>query len=54
MVMLEQCKTTDLKFQQLHWKEQEKDEDHVKDGEKRLKRIKHNGNRHELATDHQE
>ena len=30
------------------------DEDHVKDGEKRLKRIKHNGNRHELARDHQE
>jgi len=52
--MLEQCKTKDLKFQQLQWKEQGKDEDHVKDGEKRVKRIKHNGNRHKLATDHQE
>ena len=52
--MLEQCKTKQLKFQQLEWKEQWKDEDHVKDGEKRLLRIKHNGNRYKLAKDHQE
>jgi hypothetical protein len=52
--MLKQCKTKEMKFQQLQWKEQGKDEDNVKDEQTRLKRIKNNGNRHALARDHWE
>jgi hypothetical protein len=40
MVKLKECKTRKCqsKLQQLHWEEQGKDEDHVKDGGTRFKR----------------
>jgi len=39
MVIWKECKTKECqkKLQQLPWKEKEKEEDHVKDGETRLR-----------------
>ena len=41
MVMSKECKTKECqnRLQQPQWKEQEKEEDHVKDGRRRLKMV---------------